>query len=526
MARRLPQITVFLSVFTIFFLMLNIQAYAKTTKEEAQSLETIFKDMLGQYEDAAKTHGATLMREGQLMVEPSDSYYAVTLPHLSLKLKDGSYTEIGMISINALPGDTDEQWKMTVALPTPVIHYGADNKPVLTANISSQSFAGIWHKKLKNFIKINAQYKDISIKHHTDQTRIIIPNTRIIYDLKENKQHLWSGPADFKVSDFQMYFDRDNSRARIKELAINSTIYDYSIDAALDYQEKIGAIAESYEGGDEPSASGPHVIGLYNLIADFMGNAWDGFDFTISLKDLTLTTPSIPGSPAGLLKIGNGAFGFNMNGFHAGAVNMGLRLAYNGFEFAPITEEYNQATPDHINFDLSMNNLPYKEIIDLGRTSIQGSMQNPAASKFVGLQAIMVLPQLLTQAQTNITLKDTVFGNKQYNVLTNGALTADISAKMGLTGSAKTEIFGLDDLIEALSTASSNPDIDDGKQKSIKDSLSMLAIVKMVGQIEKDKAGRDIRAYNLEFNKEGQALLNGTDLQMLLQATQGAAPAQ
>ena len=43
----------------------------------------------------------------------------------------------------------------------------------------------------------------------------------------------------------------------------------------------------------------------------------------------------------------------------------------------------------------------------------------------------------------------------------------------------------------------------------------------MAGQMGKDGKGRDVRTYDFQLNEQGQALLNGSDLQMIMQSVQG-----
>lgn len=516
------QISFIPALLLMFVMTLASPALAQKIGPEGQKrLETIFTELLNQYRTASEANGAKLITEGDILVEPSDSYYAVTLPHMTIKQADGAYTEIGMVAINALPGDTAEQWNMTVALPTPIIHFDSLGKPLVTTAIGGQNFAGVWNEKFKNFTRMNARYSELNIKHHGDQTRIIVPAVNFTFDMKQNAQGLWSGPSDLKISDLQVYFDADGSSARIQEIAMVSTMEDYAVDATLAYQEKISALVESVEAGDAVNPSSRNVLGFYNLFFDLISNSWNAFNFDFSVKSVSMTRPAIPGSPPGVLKIANGAVGFGMGGLRSGKVNMGLKLAYDGFELAPMPADYGKATPDQMNIDISVNNLPYREMVELGRTTLQSTVDNPAMSQLAGLQAIAALPQLLTQAQTNITLGKSAIGNENYRMAADAVFTANMNAVMGATGALNAEIYGIDNLIGSLNAAAADPDLDAEKKQSVQDTLAALALVKMVGQMGKDAQGRDIRTYKLELNEQGQAMLNGTDLQMLMQATQG-----
>ena len=315
--------------------------------------------------------------------------------------------------------------------------------------------------------------------------------------------------------------DNDGGGAKIGEIKASTNIKDYSIDAVLDYQEKIIALNESYAAGGMKKISGEHMLGLYNLLTGFLGNAWGSFDVSMSLKDVSLTRPPIPGSPAGKLKIGNAALGFNMSGFQTGAIKLGTSFSYNDFQLAPLSEENRRTVPDHASLDLSINNLPYKDIVDLGRQSIQTSIDSPKSASAAGINAVMMLPQLLTKSQTNLALKNGNVGNDEYNIKLDATMIANLKAALSATGNAKAEIFGFDNLINDLNAAAKNPEIDAKDKQRIQQTLGVLSVLKMAGQMGKDGKGRDVRTYDFQLNEQGQALLNGSDLQMIMQSVQG-----
>ncbi len=516
MALPVSRYAVLCALFTLF--ICSVSAPTQADDARTAQLESVFSDLIDRYRQAAASNGATLETQGDVLVEPNGRFHAVTLPHMTLRQQDGAYTEIGMIALNAMAGEQPEELKVTLALPTPIIHYDEAATPLTTIDIGSQSFAGVWHTAFNNFVKIKANYKDIAVADHLEGTQVTIPDTAILFDLSEDANGLWSGPADFILSGMDIRLDQTGARARMEEFKVTSRIEQYDLDAIMRYEENLTALAESYEAGDTPSASGPHILGLYNLITGFIGEAWDAFDFTVALKGFTLTTPPIPGSPEGNMTIANGAFGFGMNGFRAGSVNMNFDLSYDGFSMSPQTEDYNQATPDRMNIALSINSLPYKEMVELGKSSIESGAQSPGAAQMVGLQALMVMPQLLTQAQTNLKLEDGFIGNEQYDVKMNATFTADLNAQMGVTGQSSTAIYGLDNLISSLQAAASNEDIDVGQRAKIAESLKTLGVIKMVGQMGQDDQGRDVRNYEFELNPQGQMMLNGTDLQTILQS--------
>lgn len=512
--------TLLLAIACIF--LFSAPAAARINEAGTARLKTMFTDLLATLTETAAANGTALVAEGEIMVEPSDFYYAVTLPHLTVRQRDGAYTEIGMLAFNVMPGDSAGLWKMTVAVPTPVVHYDRGGVRTATLNVGSQNFAGIWHEKFRNFTKANARYKDIEMILHQEDVRISVPDTKLKIDLAQDQSGLWSGPTELIVTGLQGKSVKSGATLGIGEIRLDSRVHEYSLEAALAYQEQLSALTESYEAGDRPSASGTHVLGLYNMVFGYIGNGFDGFDLSLALKDLTMTRPplSVPGAPPGSINIGKAGGGFSMGGLRKGLVTIGLKMNYDSFTLKPENAgSLQDLAPAGVNFDLQVNNLPYKEIVDLGRGSIQTAMQDaPQAAKFAGLQAIMVLPQLLTQAQTNLAVNDTRFGNAHYDVKTSGVVTADLKAVAGATGSMRTEIRGLEKLVGMLGDAAKNEELDDEQAQKIKETLSMLTIMQMVGQMGKNTAGQDIRSYNLELNQQGQMLLNGADIKALMPA--------
>lgn len=56
------------------------------------------------------------------------------------------------------------------------------------------------------------------------------------------------------------------------------------------------------------------------------------------------------------------------------------------------------SSSSQMKMDFALKNLPFEELIKLGQDSIKNAGNGPAAKQFAGIQAMMVLPQLLSQA--------------------------------------------------------------------------------------------------------------------------------
>ena len=67
-------------------------------------------------------------------------------------------------------------------------------------------------------------------------------------------------------------------------------------------------------------------------------------------------------------------------------------------------------------------------------------------------------------------------------------------------------------------------DSEESKTK-LQSTLSTLGILQLAGQQGKDAQGNPVRLYDFELNKQGQILLNGTDMALLMPQDEKSAPA-
>ena len=490
-------------------------ARAATNKDSAQHLKTIFENLLQEEKASVDDETTKLKLDGAVMVEPADGYYAVTLPHISVLFTDGGHLDIGIIALNVMPTDDPLQWKMTLALPSPITFHGKESKDTLSMTVGKQFFAGVWHEKFENFTKLKSRYTNVNIQSQDRTFSILIPDITADYDLAENANHLWTGPMQIVLSGLQVSMP-DGGKAHIGKVTGISTLFDYSVETATAYNDSLRALDESYKAGED-SVSAQHVTGMYNMVAGFISKVWDGFTMKVEANDILLTRPPIPGSPAGELKLSNAGFAFDMLGFRKDSVTLRLGMNYAGLSLKPLSADFDATTPTHMNIDISINKLPFGEITALGKTSLESVAQlPPEMAKLAGLQALFSLPQLFTKAGTTLDVKDTIMEGRDYRFSMNGSLSPDMSALKGAVGKGRLEVMGLEKITALLNEQLKKPDISEESKSKLQSTLSTLSILQLAGQQGKDALGNAVRLYDFELNKQGQILLNGTDMTLLM----------
>jgi|GEM_PF-1020130 len=505
---------IILMLFILLAGPLSTPAQAAINEKGARHLQSLFEDMLSQSDGLTKDDLGGLKLDGTVMVERANGYYAVTLPHISYMTADNKRIDIGIISLNVMPGEDKQQWKMTMAMPSPITVYDEKNAQLASLTIGQQYFAGVWHEKLQSYTKLKAQYKNIALRMTDSTLKITVPDTTIIYDLTENAKHLWSGPSSMTVNGLKVKTP-DGSEITVGKIESIASITDYSLETAAAYRDNMQALNESYEAG-EGSESAQHIAGVYNLVTEFIGSVWNGFETSINISDIHFFKPMTDKEQAREFKLSKVGYAFDMMGFRSNNVTLRMATHYDGLSIKPLPPEFDETAPTRVNLDFSIKNMPYKDIIALGKTSVETAVQAPQMAKLVGLQALMSLPDLFTKAGTTLEIKNSFAENDIYRALLNARLQADLTAMKGGVGTGRIEISGLEKLLTVTAEQMKKTDLSEEEKNDLKKTAATLTVMQMIGKMSKDNKNKPIRLYDLELTKEGSILLNGADMSTLL----------
>jgi hypothetical protein len=471
----------------------------------AAKLKQIFENVIIYQKTVPQAGKPELKYDGEVMVEPADKYYAVTLPHARMIYPDGSKLDIGMISINASPHDTPGQWKMAVAVPTPIILMDAKQSQAVKVNIGGQQAAGIWDEKLESFAKLDAQYKAITIENPSTGFSVQIPEAQILYDFSLGADSTWTGPGRFLVKDITAALMGGGS-AKIAEIKGDFTIDKYNPAVFKEYRDFLKAFLD--ENAKKPASTPPDPAktgALAQQLRTVLLRATDSFtsNYTISGLEVTRNNPAT-GTPE-TLKLGSAFFGLDAKDLMKDKVSMSTRLGFNGFSITPPPKGYDGVLPAEMNFDISFKNIPAKQIADIAQNTLAGAVAQPEMAQMAGLSLVMKIPGALSQAGSYAEIKNNYIGNDQYRFETNGVIKADLAALNMMTAAITAQFAGLDKLIErvkAIAGDLTNPAAPNAQKLSR--SLDML---KAYGAPKPGAEGT--YTYDLKVTPEGQMLMNG-----------------
>lgn len=522
------QLRVFLLSFLalVFLAAPNPGSAAEINAEGAQKLKTLFETYITSQKAMWQNPGGPELKyEGDVMVEPAGSYYAVTLPSAAVAFPDGSKITIGMVSINAAPHDKPGQWKMAVAIPTPIIMTDAKQAQALKINIGSQKSAGIWDESMENFAKLDALYKDIAVENPASGFSLQIPEAQVIYDFTQGADKNWSGPGRVGIKNMTFNFGTGMASGHLGAIDSDFSMSGYNPAAVREYRsflEKYLQEANAQQQLNQP-ATPAKAKELFDHILQVAMNASDSFNSTYALSDLEINHPDPATQATEQIKIGKVFFGIDFSNLRTDKVGIAIKGGYNGFSMTPMPKDLEGIAPSAVNIDLALQNVPVRQIAEVASNTAQGAMQQPEMAAFAGIALLGKIPAILSQAGSQMEIKNNYVSNDDYKFEVTGTAHADVAAVTNVTADVKSSFSGLDKLIERVRVNAT--DIQNPKAADAQSLLRTLETLKANG---KPSPGiPPVYTYDLQVTPQGQIMLNGAPFNAMggvMRATEDGMP--
>lgn len=492
--------------------LINAQAL-ETSAEEAEEIRAFLQE----YNDRMmEGFGETneIVLDGELTVEQADGYYAATMPHISMLMPDGGKFDMGIVAYNIVPGDEENTWKITAALPTPMYFYEPAGDLVGRIELGQQNFAGIYNSTKKMWTRYNATYKDIQFQSVQDDLTLSFDEVigRQNFVSVENNADALSGSGVLEANGFAVR--GNDGEFTVGKMAIDFSMDQFNFKAAETFTEEMTALEKA---AAESGGSLPDTFSFSEFTENLL-DVFNGMEFTFTLNDISLTPPPAANNEGMPEKLAFGEFlyGFGLNGLQEDKLSMKLRLGYDGLEVEPLDQAFAETLPTKVNFDISAVDLPHRRLLQTGEQIFEQSQTVPNANPTMLMMPLMAqLPQMMTEAGTKIMISDISVATPTVEANSKGEVLSDNTSAMGYTGTLTTRIHNLDTFLGILQDKAQDPEIDPKMKQQIMQTIQAAGFLQMIGQIEEGSDGKT-RIYKVEIRPTGEILLNGTNMQTMM----------
>ena len=445
------------------------------TESEAQRLQILFQNILeAQQQDVAKDgREQELTLQGEVSVEPADTYYAITLPQMKITYPDGDHIDFGMIAMNAIPHETPGTFKTTMALPSPILGFDEDGQEIMRITLGTQKAAGLWNESLQNFTKLDALYSDITMDMDQGAAQIKIPQLRIIYDLEQDENTRWSGPITMEATNISGNAQEQNASFALDKFTVKTT-FDQFEESAL----KILQDPES-----------PPVLRIAN-----------GGSLDLQLNNLKLSKEN--GDTPETFSLAQGAIKGHFNGALGENASAGFNISFQDLVSSNTAPELAPLIPKSGAIDLTQHNIPVTQLEEILANTPEGD------PKTLGLSLMFKIPAILAQSGSYIETRESFLSNDDYRIDLETVLRADMTAVNNATANGTLKFAGLDKVLSMAQVAGK-------KTKSIRKLARYLERLKTFARVEAVEAGF-IHIFDLEMNAAGQILINSQNAMPLI----------
>jgi len=533
-------------VFLALFLMATTApSFAATVNDQgAAQLKKDVEDSLAFPLDMSKRNNEGLTLTGAVEVTPKDGYYEVKLPGAAFTAAQGLKFDLGTIITNVTPGD-DGEYKTALSLPSTMTVYDGSNAPLATISIGSQKFNGTWMPQLAAFTKVDAEYKDVTVKSSgNDDFMITTGGMTTTLDLKKNADDTWSGPNTFSAVNVKMHFSEGGGAdLAFDSLTAGSTSDKLNLKSRKVMQDKVLKTLEdaAAKAPAAPNAPSPAMDpALAAAMAASVESFLDGMSSRFEIANLKVHAngmavpeqpaqngmPAVPAKPAEPFDatLARMTSGFDVSGLQEEKGAADVKLKLDGLTVAGADPALAGLVPSVTNFELYVDSLPMKalsqqlgsfftDLVAQAATATaapnageQLQMQHRMRDQMVQLMA--TLPQALTAAGTKLSVRDTHTDAPDLKSTLEGEFRADPAAAKLATGTMTLSLVGVDDLVQKLQAQSQAPNAN----PKLAGYATMLSMLQLYTQTETGKDGKAMRKLVFELKPDGSALLNGQPL--------------
>lgn len=453
--------------------------------DDAAELKAMANGVMAALTDLGAGPGWTAVTQGETLVENSGSYYAVTLPHLSYKDAGGQTLEVGLVAINALKGDEPGQWKITVALPSPITLNDSTGKAEVTVTFGQQSLSAIFNTKDNSFTKLNGRYRTVTINHASSGIKASLPDAGLSGSLKKDGPQVWSGTLQLATISPNMLFSRTGALLSFATLTMASIFDHYTMADMKRMKDRIESV-------EKPSP-------FLKIMAAGMAGAASATKIDITGKTASLFLPAANGRAERTIGFDTLRWTQTLSGQDINAKQMRLTGGFNDLKVTPADASLGTLLPAKMAIDIAIDNIPAAKILaaDLNKKD--------------------ELSRILAEAKTHGTISNTMLGNPTYEADLDAKQTAHATAPLGIIGTSSLKVSGIEALTGAIATGLQNGAIPDDMRPYLKDIQKALLVMMFTGKPGVDNSGKPAKAYEIENTADGRVMVNGQNLQALTQ---------
>ncbi|MCK6417968.1 MAG: hypothetical protein L6Q57_03395 [Alphaproteobacteria bacterium] len=498
-----------LALITVTGMMMAAQA--QTPPTDLSKERALLEEFLKRWEQQASANGGKLVRDGDLKITPQSGYSNAALPYLRVMNADGGSFDIGIITVNISPDAAQGRWKLSIALPTPMI--GKSNKGIENFRIEwgkDQKFSGIWDESLAQFLMLKAAYESVSLiaqdAQETKKSVVAFTGLNASMDMREESPGLWSGPFNLAVKNINAQL-ADGGTFKVSDATIEVAGERQNLLRARQLQQKMQDLIGQTQKAQQERRYDPTLdSALQQAVLDMILTTGEGLKMRLSGRNMAMQRPALGETPAQAFALAQGSVNAGAQALTQPLAQLDFGLTADGLVLSPEPSQNAGLTPAQVNVQFNLKKLPVRAIVDLLRNHMQASAAGSETP--IGPFAMLFqLPPLLAQNGTVLDFQQDAARGTDYTFSHEGTAYADATAVLSFVAKSVMKVNNMDTIIARL-VALGSPMAD------------TLRTWKSAGRVSGSET-----IFDFELMPTGQLLVNGKDSATLFAPPSTSVPA-
>ncbi|MDR3518418.1 MAG: hypothetical protein P4M00_21695 [Azospirillaceae bacterium] len=522
-------------------------AAAPAGPEGAADLAKAITAGLGEWFPAHGIRGQAAPRltwQGDLIVEPKDEAYRVTLPKMALIFEGEQRVDFGDVAVMVTP-NPDATYGIAGELPATIHFLDNDGGENATLSLARRDFTAVWQPENQLLRSFKGNFEDVRLASTHDKAGGHIGSIDAQSSQTASTEQVgrWDGPASITVHDIGLVDEAGRPILHLDDVTLQKTIRGLDALRALDFSRALRVQA---------AASGTDPAGAAHLVEPLRGMFRDT-EIKLDVAGVTANNPQ----DGMTVRVSHVGYQTAVEGFDQEQARMSLALDVHGLGVDP-----NPLGIDFLPHDaalrLSAEHLPMTGFWGALSTYLKSAPAAPAAKKRSKIAVpdsdaeddatddqapepsddsvrsaafVAAITGAASDAATSLQLANLTIEAPAVGANLSGQATVKADAANGGVADFNLTLRGLDAIVKSFgappqpAAGATSPDGKTPRGKMPKASkpaderqslIGVVGLIETLGQLDKDSEGREVRRYRIQYTADGKAMLNGGDLAPLL----------
>jgi hypothetical protein len=247
----------------------------ETNSDDALRLKTSLQSFLDYQKKVNEASGGVVVEyQGSLDVTAQGEMYGITFPRILIKGEDTAQAnnlilDLGIVSMNAIPAEKPNEWKMSVTLPSSYSFTDTDGE-VFAMTMGMQNLVGLYSEKRGYFTKVSGAMSDFTFKVQGEDIGLKIGAITLVSNMDEDDNGLYSGPASFEIKDLSLNDPEENFDLSLASLKAAVVFERFELLPLGIYEERLLRHADTLKKINELGTDNTDTLDVKSIVAMLM----------------------------------------------------------------------------------------------------------------------------------------------------------------------------------------------------------------------------------------------------------------